>query len=247
MKKATAIILSCAAVILIAAIIVAVVWIKGLNTYKDIGVDYSGKDVDNAADKAGISLVVDGTQTGADGKKQSLSDYLSRLEDETKELGRDYDIVYSDYAETTFELTDAEATAMLNKLFPSLTFLTDLQVKVLEDGRVEVTSGCKVQETLEVMYPNNKIRVPSVFPKTVNLHAIGTLTVNNNIMTYKADQIDCVLLDIIPGNPGTTFTQDLSKVFTDTPELYIKSMKVNSDGNFVVTGIIPKTVTIDER
>ncbi len=231
-KKAVSISIS----VVLAIVLILVAIIASGFKYKDLGVRYDGEDIKNMADN--IGLTVDNAENG-----ETLEETIARLREEGKKIGVDYTIEYSNYTDKTFELTQSEATAMLNELMPSLSFLSKTQFKLNGGGKIEISTALESQRALDLVVPGKQI---DMLPEYVNFAAAGSAYIKDNVIYFTTDSMESPILEYIATSTAPVLKGDISKVFSNTPELYISDMHQTENGTISITGTVPQNIKIIE-
>jgi len=235
-------------------IVCVVVWIFGSFTGnifgliqvkpKDLGVKYTQTDYNSAMSKIGTQITYDG-KTGTE-----LEQY--KKTNGNKDLNiNDYNFVFSDYQPKSFELTPAEATALLNGIAPGLFWFDNVQVNVLPDGTMEGSSTANVAKLKGELFSDVSSQIPIPLPNTLNIYSKGNLSITNNKIsaTPQDVQLGAVALpsQYMTADSVNTISGYINRIYTVVPGLQINSLKANSNGNIQFDGVIPQQVTVTKK
>ena len=216
--------------------------IFGLFGPRDLGVRYTEKDYQSAMAKLGTEVSFNGMSG------DELRNYTKDLKKSGKQLSiDDYTWTYSDFEEKSFELTPDEATALLNEIAPAFVCFEDAQVKVLANGDVEASGKLLLKKALDVYYPEYKDTAPYNLITDVNLYALGSLEIHENVLTSDTKKFNTGPIGVIPTQTLDDNASYLEVLYTSVPGLVIHSLTVNDEGNFVVDALIPQTTVITEK
>lgn len=234
MKKKV-IITICVIVAIIAALVAVGAFLLFGNPEKP-GVEYGNDDVNQLVDNIGITVE-------ENEKGETLEQTIDRLKEEKKELGKDYTVEYSDFAEKTFELTSEQLTAMVNELMPSVTFISNSQLKLEGDDRISVYAELDTYEALAMAFPDKEI---GGLPDKVKFSATGTISIKDNVVVFTPEKISSPIMEKLADSYSKELKASVSSLFSSTPELYIKSAGQTENGTITITGTVPQSMKIVE-
>lgn len=200
------------------------------------GVEYDSNDVKDVIDNIGI-------KPEENEKGETIEQTVERLKSEGKKLGRDYTVEYSDFEEKTFELTSEQLTALANELMPSVTFISNSQLKLEGGDRITVYAELDTYEVMEKAFPDKSV---TGLPEKVKFSATGSITVKNNKVSFKPENISSPILEKVALSQSDELKASLSSLFSKTPELYISSAVQTENGTIAITGIVPQSLRIVE-
>ena len=211
---------------------------------KDLGVDYTKADYSSALAKTGVDVNFN-NMSG-----EELENYKESLEGKKLDIN-DYNWEFSQYEERTFTLTPSEATALLNEIAPAFWWFDDLQVNVLPDGTMEGSSRADVARLKTDLFSDVANKIPIPLPDKVNIYSKGKISISNNVLTASPEDFK-VGSTSLPDKYMTDenvkiITPYFERIYTVVPGLEIKSLKSDSDGNFVFDGKIPQKIKITEK
>jgi len=214
----------------------------GLFGPKDLGVTYTEADYQSALDKIGTDITFDGMQ-GDD-----LRSYTRQIKkDGTKLEIDDYTWEHSNFQEKSFELTPAEATALLNEIAPGFYWFENQQIQIGRDGQVEASGTLLLNKAMNDFYPELKSKVPfDVFPR-VNLYAKGGISISENDLTLSAETFKTGPIEGISATMLNENADYFAVLYTSVPGLVIHRLEVTDDGNFAVDALIPQTTVISKK
>ena len=237
----------CLIAIIILLVILAVVGffaasLFGLFGPKDLGMDYTESDYQSAMGKIGTEVTFDG-KSGED-----LRTYTKQVKQSGTKLDvNDYTWEHSDYQEKSFELTPAEATALLNEIAPGFYWFENQQIKIGSSGQVEASGTLLLNKALNDFYPELKSKVPfEIFPR-VNLYAKGGISITENKLSLNTEAF---LTGPIQGISPAMLDENAAYfevLYTSVPGLIIHKLEVTDSGNFAVDALIPQKTVITKK
>lgn len=232
--------------IILLVILAGIGWLAaslfGLFGPKDLGVQYTEADYQSAMDKIGTQVTFDG-KSGDELRAYTLEVKKSRQ----KLAVEDYEWVHTDFQEKSFELTPAEATALLNEIAPGFYWFRNQQIQILNDGQVEASGTLLLNKALRDLYPDLLDKVPfPVFPQ-INLYARGGISIQENSLTLHAQKFRTGPIEGISAEMLNENASYFEALYTSVPGLIIHSLEVNDAGNFAVEALIPQQTVITKR
>ena len=228
--------------IILAAMGLLAASLLGIFGPKDLGVTYTEADYQSALDKIGTDITFDGMQ-GDD-----LRSFTRQIKkDGTKLEIDDYTWEHSDFHDKSFELTPAEATALLNEIAPGFYWFEDQQIRIGSDGLVEASGTLLLNQAMDDFYPELKKKVPfDVFPR-VNLYAKGGISIIENDLSLSAQTFRTGPIEGISTAMLNENADYFAVLYTSVPGLVIHRLEVTGDGNFAVEALIPQTTVISKK
>lgn len=237
----------CLIAIIILLVILAVIGffsasLFGLFGPKDLGMDYTESDYQSALGKIGTDITFDG-KSG-----EELRAYTLQVKKAgTKLEVGDYTWEHSDFQEKSFELTPAEATALLNEIAPGFYWFENQQIKIGSGGQVEASGTLLLNKALNDFYPELKSKVPfEIFPR-VNLYAKGGISITENKLSLNTEAF---LTGPIQGISPAMLDENAAYfevLYTSVPGLIIHKLEVTDSGNFAVDALIPQKTVITKK
>ena len=234
MKKK--IIITVSIIVLVIAAVTAVGAFMLFGNAEKPGVEYDSNDVKDVIDNIGI-------KSEENEKGETIEQTVERLKSEGKKLGRDYTVEYSDFKEKTFELTSEQLTALANELMPSVTFISNSQLKLEGGDRITVYAELDTYEVMEKAFPDKSV---TGLPEKVKFSATGSITVKDNKVSFKPENISSPILEKVALSQSDELKASLSSLFSKTPELYISSAVQTENGTIAITGTVPQSLRIVE-
>lgn len=234
------------AIIILLVILVAVAFfaasLLGLFGPKNLGVTYTEADYQSALDKIGTDITFDGM------RGDDLRSYTQQIKkDGTKLEIDDYTWEHTDFQEKSFELTPAEATALLNEIAPGFYWFENQQIQIGSDGQVEASGTLLLNKAMNDFYPELKSKVPfDVFPR-VNLYAKGGISISENDLSLSAETFRTGPIEGISTTMLNENADYFAVLYTSVPGLVIHRLEVTDDGNFAVDALIPQTTVISKK
>jgi hypothetical protein len=232
--------------IIMIAIAGAVIWFAlslfGIFGPKDLGVAYSEADYESALQKIGTEITFEG-KSG-----DELREYTRRIKSEgIKYPIDDYVWNHSDFQEKSFELTSAEATALLNEIAPAFWWFENQQIKVLSDGMVEASGTGLLRKAVDDLYPKLKNDIPVPLFEKVNLYAKGGISIRDNQLNLGADTFNAGPIGIVSAEMLNENAFYFEALYRSIPGLIIYSLEINDSGNIEVDALIPQKTEIIRR
>jgi len=214
----------------------------GLLPPPDMGVTYTEADYQSAMKKIGTEITFDG-KSGA-----ALRTYTQELKKSGTKLNyKDYNWQHSDFQEKTFELTSAEATALVNEIAPAFYWFENQQIKAGTDGQVQASGTLLLGKAIDELYPSLKSQVPFPILPKVNLSAAGGISIRENKLSLSAREFKT---GPIPGitpqmlNENASYAESLYK---SVPGLIIHKLDVTSAGKIAVSALIPQKTVVTKK
>lgn len=215
---------------------------------KNLGVNYTQVDYQNAVAKTGVNITFDGMSG------QQLEKFKADSKNKDANI-EDYNFEFSNYQQQTFTLTPSEATALLNEIAPGFFWFNDIQVKANPDGTMEGSSTLKVDKILNDLFYDVKDQIPSelsaLLPSTVNIYSRGTINIQNNQLTGNPEEFKIGPVNVpqkYMDQDGIEVMDDMfSRIYTVIPGFEIYSLGSDSNGNFLFDGLIPQTVNVTHK
>jgi hypothetical protein len=190
-----------------------------------------------------------GTQVKFEGKSgAALKTYTDQLKKDGTKLPIDeYIWKHSDYQEKKFELTSAEATALLNEIAPAFWWFEGQQVRTLPGGKIEASGTLLLEKAIDDLYPEMREEIPIPVFEQVNLYAKGKISIVENKLDLDADEFQTGPIEGISADTLNENAEVFEALYTSVPGLIIHSLKVNSSGNIEVSALIPQVTEIIRR
>jgi hypothetical protein len=238
------------AILAVLAYVVAAALLTGP---KDLDVRTTQADLDSVLKKTGVSVDFLGMD------RQQLADFIRQNGRANLSIG-DYAWTFSSYQEKTFELTPAEATALINDLFPTFTWFEKAQVRVLDNGKTAGSFRVHFDRIGQELIPDVIGQMPPVLtallPDRFNLYVEGRpFVITENEITLPA-QLDVLNVGPVSLRPfigdtdaafRTMIMDYVERIYKQIPQLRIRSLRVNARGNFEFSGLIPTQVVIRQK
>ncbi|MBR6535083.1 MAG: hypothetical protein IKT65_05845 [Clostridia bacterium] len=234
MKKK--VIITVSIIVLVIAAVIAVGAFMLFGNAEKPGVEYDSNDVKDVIDNIGI-------KPEENEKGETVEQTVERLKSEGKVIGRDYTVEYSDFKEKTFELTSEQLTALVNELMPSVTFISNSQLKLEGGNRITVYAELDTYEVLEKAFPDKSV---TGLPEKVKFSATGDITVKDNKATFKPENISSPIIEKLALSQSDELKVNLSSLFSKTPDLRITSVEQTENGTITITGTVPQSLRIVE-
>ncbi len=210
-------------------------------SYRNIGVEYGDGEISSLDKK--LDIEYSNKNNGEDNSGDS-GNILEELRKQGKVLGIDYTIEYSDFEYKTILLTSSEATALINERMPSFSFLNNAQIKVCDDGYVEFSTGCNVEKTVDFLFPNTDVEIPSTASETANAYVRSKLNVVNDVMYVNDCTVESGILSLLPVQIESDMQVGISNMLKNAPDLVITDIHVTTDKMFSVSGMLPTKATV---
>lgn len=234
MKKK--VIITVSIIVLVIAAVIAIGAFMLFGNAEKPGVEYDSNDVKDVIDNIGI-------KPEENEKGETVEQTVERLKSEGKVIGRDYTVEYSDFKEKTFELTSEQLTALVNELMPSVTFISNSQLKLEGGNRITVYAELDTYEVLEKAFPDKSV---TGLPEKVKFSATGDITVKDNKATFKPENISSPIIEKLALSQSDELKVNLSSLFSKTPDLRITSVEQTENGTITITGTVPQSLRIVE-
>ncbi len=234
MKKK--VIITVSIIVLVIAAVIAVGAFMLFGNAEKPGVEYDSNDVKDVIDNIGI-------KPEENEKGETVEQTVERLKSEGKVIGRDYTVEYSDFKEKTFELTSEQLTALVNELMPSVTFISNSQLKLEGGNRITVYAELDTYEVLEKAFPDKSV---TGLPEKVKFSATGDITVKDNKATFKPENISSPIIEKLALSQSDELKVNLSSLFSKTPDLRITGVEQTENGTITITGTVPQSLRIVE-
>ena len=234
MKKK--VIITVSIIVLVIAAVIAVGAFMLFGNAEKPGVEYDSNDVKDVIDNIGI-------KPEENEKGETVEQTVERLKSEGKVIGRDYTVEYSDFKEKTFELTSEQLTALVNELMPSVTFISNSQLKLEGGNKITVYAELDTYEVLEKAFPDKSV---TGLPEKVKFSATGDITVKDNKATFKPENISSPIIEKLALSQSDELKVNLSSLFSKTPDLRITSVEQTENGTITITGTVPQSLRIVE-
>ncbi|MDP3386288.1 MAG: hypothetical protein Q8S24_03550 [Eubacteriales bacterium] len=236
---------------------------SGLSLFKprDLGISYTSADYSRALEKTGMEIIVDGvTVSGqvqialAEGRTGDTftAFVLAAIANPgpDKKMIKDYSFEFSDFERKTFILTNQEATAFLNGLAPSFFWFDNIQVKALQNGKVEASSTVDTKKLMTELYSDVADKIPIPLPDRVNIYGITSMSVTNNELSWYPDSfyLGPVPLPERYMDDSTIKAVEpyLQRLYTIVPGFEIISLTTQGNG-FFVDAVFPQRVVVTKR
>jgi hypothetical protein len=215
---------------------------------KDLGVRYTQADIDSAFAKVGIERSFNG-MTG-----KELEEYLDKHKNEKMGVDDD-DLVYSDYRQDSFALTQEEATAFLNSIAPGAFWFRNIQVRVNDDGTVEASARFDFKRADEDLFGGVADKIPFPIPGGwVNTYAKCTLVLVDNKAPSSPDSSATIQVGFltVPDNLLTpknidTVNDYATNIYKFVPDLVVNALYVDENGLIVFDGYYPHSVVATSK
>lgn len=234
MKKK--VIITVSIIVLVIAAVIAIGAFMLFGNAEKPGVEYDSNDVKDVIENIGIK-----PEENENG--ETVEQTVERLKSEGKVIGRDYTVEYSDFKEKTFELTSEQLTALVNELMPSVTFISNSQLKLEGGNRITVYAELDTYEVLEKAFPDKSV---TGLPEKVKFSATGDITVKDNKATFKPENISSPIIEKLALSQSDELKVNLSSLFSKTPDLRITSVEQTENGTITITGTVPQSLRIVE-
>jgi hypothetical protein len=220
----------------------------------DLGVTYTQRDYNTALTKAGISVSYPGMDAA------EIEEFTTKNK-KRKLMLADYELDYSRYTMRNFELTPAEATALMNELLPMFSLFSDIQLDIPASGRFAASSRIHVEKMRQELLPDligstQPEFLSRLMPRNLNLKIEGpAFSIANNTL-LQPEPLDEIKLGAVSLRPfiGNTdqeirniYTSYIERIYRKVPQLQIRRLRINSRRNFVFSGVIPTRITIREK
>ncbi|MGI6299413.1 MAG: hypothetical protein ACOX1T_09710 [Saccharofermentanales bacterium] len=220
----------------------------------DLGVTYTQRDYNTALTKAGISVSYPGMDAA------EIEEFTTKNK-KRKLMLADYELDYSRYTMRNFELTPAEATALMNELLPMFSLFSDIQLDIPANGRFAASSRIHVEKMRQELLPDligstQPEFLSRLMPRNLNLKIEGpAFSIANNTL-LQPEPLDEIKLGAVSLRPfiGNTdqeirniYTSYIERIYRKVPQLQIRRLRINSRRNFVFSGVIPTRITIREK
>lgn len=234
------------AVILVLAILGGIAYLAaatfGLLAPSDLGVSYTEADYQSASKKIGTEITFEGKSGSA------LRSYTQELKRTGTKLNvNDYNWQHSDFQEKAFELTSAEATALVNEIAPAFYWFEKQQIKVGSNGQVEASGTLLLGKAMDELFPSYKAKVPFPILPQINLSAAGGISISENRLTLSAREFKTgPIQGITPQmlNENATLAESLYK---SVPGLIIHKLEITSTGKIAVAALIPQKTVVTRK
>ena len=235
------------ALILLLAVVGAVGWFIGtLSLFgpKDLGVDYTMADFNNAMAKTGIKINFNNMSDA------ELEQFKADLKGKKLNID-DYNWEFTDYQRKTFALSPSEATALLNEIAPNFWWFDNLQVNILPDGTMEGSSTADIKRLKTDLFSDVADQIPIPLPDKVNIYSKGVVSITDNTLTGNPEKFNVGPLPLpdqfMTPDSVDTIASYSERIYTKIPGLEINSLGADADGNFAFDGVIPQSVTITPK
>lgn len=236
---------------------------SGLSLFKprDLGITYTPADYSRALEKMGMEIIVEGQTISRSAQYNLAEDYTIEQSavfllgaivnpGPDKKMIDDYSFEFSDFERKTFILTNQEATAFLNGVAPSFFWFDNIQVKSMQNGKVEASSTVTTKKLMAELYSDVADKIPIPLPDRVNIYGIATISVTNNQLSWYPDSfyLGPVPLPERYMNDSTIRSVEpyLERLYTIVPGFEIISLTVQSNG-FFVDAIFPQKVVVTKK
>jgi hypothetical protein len=236
---------------------------SGLSLFKprDLGISYTPADYSRALEKTGMEIIVDGVRVTGQNQtimaKNHISEQFSVFllagiinPEPDKKMIDDYSFEFSDFERKTFILTNQEATAFLNGIAPSFFWFDNIQVKALQNGKVEASSAVSTKKLMAELYSDVADKVPFPLPDRVNIYGIASMSVTNNRLSWYPDSfyLGPVPLPERYMNASTIRAVEpyLQRLYTVVPGFEIISLTTQGNG-FFVDAVFPQRVVVTKK
>ena len=224
---------------------------------KDIGVTYTEQDYNTALEKTGIKLVLNGEEV----KKISEKDHpvlagryfiaVTAVSASEKISMGDYDIAFENYVQKKFTFTASETTAFLNEIAPGLFWFEDIQVKVLDNGKVEGSSKVYMDRILNDLYSDVKDKIPVPLPAVVNVYGTAEMNITSNNLFWRPDVLNigaAPLPEKFMNEKATgVIASHLERIYRVVPGFEFITLSGNEKGEFVIEAVIPQRITVNKK
>ena len=215
---------------------------------KDLGVRYTQADIDSAFAKVRIERSFNG-MTG-----KELEEYLDKHKNEKMSVDDD-DLVYSDYRQDSFALTQEEATAFLNSIAPGAFWFRNIQVRVNDDGTVEASARFDFKRADEDLFGSVADKIPFPIPGGwVNTYASCILEIFDNKAPSSPDSSATIKVGLltVPDNLLTpknidTVNDYATNIYKFVPDLVVNALYVDENGLIVFDGYYPHSVVATSK
>ncbi len=236
---------------------------SGLSLFKprDLGISYTSADYSRALEKTGMEIIVDGQTISGQSQIFLAKDYTidqsavfllgAILNPEpSKKMIDDYNFEFSNFERKTFILTNQEATAFLNGVAPSFFWFDSIQVKALQNGKVEASSTVSKKKLMTELYSDVADKIPIPLPDRVNIYGIASISVTNNQLSWYPDSfyLGPVSLPERYMDDSTIRAVEpyLQRLYTVVPGFEIISLTVRGNG-FAVDAMFPQKVIVTKK
>lgn len=214
----------------------------GLLAPPSLGVTYTEADYQSAMTKIGTVVTFEG-KSGA-----ALRTYTQDLKKSGTKLNvNDYTWQHSDYQERSFELTSAEATALVNEIAPGFYWFENQQIKAGNNGQVAASGTLLLGKAMDELFPSYKDKLPFPILPKVNLSAAGGISITENKLTLRASEFKT---GPIPGITPQMLNDNASlaeSLYKSVPGLVIHKLEITSAGKIAVSAKIPQKTVISKK